>query len=143
VAVMGDEMFAEQHGKMYRLSPNFLFSSISVRKGMLVVGRKIRTTSKTIEIKEPMSFTELYDSIPDGSVVSGRATGVAYETAIQKFAPREAVEEYTAVQIEGMGGGGGIEMILIYATKEYLKKLLDEGVWIDWGVLTIATRQYV
>ena len=141
VAVMGDEMFAEQNGKMYRLSPNFLFSSISVRKGMLEVGRKIKTASRTIEIKEPMSFAELYDSIPDGSIVSGRVTGVAFETAVQKFAPREAVEEYTAVQIEAMGGG--IEMILIYATKEYLKKLLDEGVWIDWGVLTIATRQYV
>ena len=143
VAVMGDEMYAEQNGKMYRLSPNFFFSAISVRKGMLEVGRKTRTTSRTIEIKESMSFTELYDSIPDGSVVSGRVTGVAYETAILKFAPREAVEEYTAVQIEGMGGEGGIEMILIYATKEYLKKLLDEGVWINWGVLTIATRHYV
>lgn len=144
VAVMGDEMFAEQRGKMYRLSPNFLFSSISVRKGMLEVGRRIRTTSRTLEIKEPMSFTELYDSIPDGSVVSGRVTGVAFETAILKFAPREAVEEYTAVQIEQMGKGeGAIEMILVYATKEYLKKLLDEGVWINWGVLTIATRQYV
>ena len=143
VAVMGDEMFAEQHGKMYRLSPNFLFSSIAVRKGMLKVGRKIKTASRTIEIKEPLSFTELYDSVPDGSIVSGRVTGVAFETAILKFAPREAVEEYTAVQIEGMGGEGGIEMILTYATKEYLKKLLDEGVWINWGVLTIATRQYV
>ena len=143
VAVMGDEMFAEQHGKMYRLSPNFFFSSIAVRKGVLEVGRRIRTTSRTLEIKEPMSFTELYDSIPDGSIVSGRVTGVAFETAILKFAPREAVEEYTAVQIAGLGGEGGIEMILIYATKEYLKKLLDEGVWINWGVLTIATRQYV
>ncbi|MDI6788373.1 MAG: metal-dependent hydrolase, partial [Planctomycetota bacterium] len=54
VAVMGDEMYAEQRGKMYRLSPNFLFSSISVRKGKLEVGRKTRTTSRTIEIKESM-----------------------------------------------------------------------------------------
>ncbi|MEW6557749.1 MAG: metal-dependent hydrolase [Elusimicrobiota bacterium] len=141
VAVMGDEMFAEQNGKLYRLSPNFLFSAISVSKGRIEVGEKITTSAQTIEIKEK-SFDEFYEQIPKNSVVSGRISGVAYETALGKFAPREAVEEFSAVQMLP-SGKDKVEIVLAYATNEYLKQLLGEGVWIDWGVLTIATRQGV
>ncbi|MEW6686426.1 MAG: metal-dependent hydrolase [Candidatus Edwardsbacteria bacterium] len=139
VAVMGDEMFAEQNGKLYRLSPNFLFSAISVSKGKIEVGDKVSTSARTIEIKEK-SFDEFYEQIPTNSVVSGRISGVAYETALGKFAPREAVEEFSAVQMLP-SGKDKVEIVLAYATNEYLKQLLGEGVWIDWGVLTIATRR--